>query len=528
MTILYVKCGRPLMLGVYLTILGSIANVSAESQKSSASASITNIPQVEPPKENLTPTQRLTWLRSSIDTVLTAEVLLPGATIGVDITNPRTGKSLYQRQAATQFNIASATKIITLAAALKYLTPGHRFRTAMYAKDISNQGKVEGPLYVKSNADPTLFSTSLEKMVIQLKQRGIRSVSQGICIDDTYFDTDGLPPHFDEQPWEQAGFRAPVSAVSVNLNQYTIVVAPSLEKGKPATVTIDPPNNYIKIRSAKVTTVTRGRTRLRVKSTPSRRNVLVEIQGKIRHGQTPRRIRKRVESPSRYLGSVLQTMLRKHKIRLSSNAIRRCQVPSRMKRIAEHSDTPLHNALLAMGKYSVNYTAEMLLKTLGAEAAKPPGTWKKALEIVNNFLVLDVGLAIDSFRFENGSGLFSSSAFTPKQLTSVLSYAYRDFSIGPELLSSLAIAGIDGTMRSRGRRSPTAGVIRAKTGTLASVSTLAGFAGTNTAEPLAFAVFVNDLAKTRKTRATARKLQDQITLVLAYYVGATPTPPNSP
>jgi D-alanyl-D-alanine carboxypeptidase/D-alanyl-D-alanine-endopeptidase (penicillin-binding protein 4) len=127
---------------------------------------------------------------------------------------------------------------------------------------------------------------------------------------------------------------------------------------------------------------------------------------------------------------------------------------------------------------------------------------------VRSFLTTNVGLAKGSFRYENGSGLFDSNGFTPEQMVRVLSTAYRDFRIGPDFVSSLSIAAADGTLRRRMVAGPAARHVRAKTGTLAHVSALAGYVAVDSRAPLCFAVFVNDVPKWRVN--DARSLADSI------------------
>jgi len=46
----------------------------------------------------------------------------------------------------------------------------------------------------------------------------------------------------------------------------------------------------------------------------------------------------------------------------------------------------------------------------------------------------------------NGSGLYDSNRFTAEQITAVMRASLRDFRVASEYLSSLAVAGTDGTL----------------------------------------------------------------------------------
>jgi D-alanyl-D-alanine carboxypeptidase/D-alanyl-D-alanine-endopeptidase (penicillin-binding protein 4) len=147
-----------------------------------------------------------------------------------------------------------------------------------------------------------------------------------------------------------------------------------------------------------------------------------------------------------------------------------------------------------LGKHSNNYVAEMLLKTIGAEKRSDktrPASWDDALNAVRRWLVDKIGWEADGFYYGNGSGLYASNRFSPRQIVRLLSVGYRDFRWGPDLVASLSIGGVDGTISRRLSNGPAAGLVRAKTGTLEGVSTLSGYVAIDGRAPLAFSIFVN-------------------------------------
>jgi D-alanyl-D-alanine carboxypeptidase/D-alanyl-D-alanine-endopeptidase (penicillin-binding protein 4) len=212
-------------------------------------------------------------------------------------------------------------------------------------------------------------------------------------------------------------------------------------------------------------------------------------------------------------------------------------VPPAARLVAAHDSRPLGDVVREMNKFSNNFYAESLLKTLGAEARQPPppatvppipklpvagpsgphATWDDGLAVVRDFLVKDVGLAAGSFKVENGSGLYGASGVSPLALAQVVAHAERDFRYGPDLIASLAVAGVDGTLRRRFANSPGAGRVRAKTGTLANVSTLAGLVAVDGLHPIAFAILINDIPDGGRTKA--RALEDELLGVALAYLG---------
>ena len=195
-------------------------------------------------------------------------------------------------------------------------------------------------------------------------------------------------------------------------------------------------------------------------------------------------------------------------------------VPTTAKIVAHHDSPPLLDVVRAMNKHSDNYVAESILKTLGAELKGTPGpaTWADGIAAARAQLE-KLGLATGSYTQGNGSGLYASSSVTPKQLVTMLAKAHADYRVGPDLLASLPVGGYDGTLARRFAGKPAMGRVRAKTGTLDKVSTLAGYVAVEPGHVVAFAIFTNDIPL--RDRKTARAAIDEMIDVIAAYLGAT-------
>ncbi|MFZ0410718.1 MAG: D-alanyl-D-alanine carboxypeptidase/D-alanyl-D-alanine-endopeptidase, partial [Candidatus Acidiferrales bacterium] len=91
----------------------------------------------------------------------------------------------------------------------------------------------------------------------------------------------------------------------------------------------------------------------------------------------------------------------------------------------------------------------------------------------------------------DGSGLSHDDLITPRGMVALLRYAAQQ-PWGPDFVGTLPIAGVDGTLESRMKGTPAAGLIQAKTGTLEEVHALSGYATTLGGERLVFAIFGNN------------------------------------
>lgn len=271
-------------------------------------------------------------------------------------------------------------------------------------------------------------------------------------------------------------------------------------------------------------TVERGRSRIRVDSEVADGRLTLRVSGQMLAGDGVYFVRRRVDEPDRLLAAGVRAALADAGIRVRGTRFATGAPPPTASLVAEHASATLGEVVRDMAKTSDNFLAETVLKTLGAERlaettaaagarrrAAPgprPATWADGQQAVAAYLTDVVGLAPGSFRVENGSGLYDATSSSATAVAQVLAAAHHDLRIGPEMMAALSIGGGDGTLRKRLRAPGVRGRVRGKTGTLAAVSSLAGYAGIDTGRPLAFAVIVNRMPSGQ--RAAARAIQDAV------------------
>jgi D-alanyl-D-alanine carboxypeptidase/D-alanyl-D-alanine-endopeptidase (penicillin-binding protein 4) len=217
---------------------------------------------------------------------------------------------------------------------------------------------------------------------------------------------------------------------------------------------------------------------------------VVTVGGRLPIGTGRHDVYRSVTDPTAYAGEVFRMQLESVGIPVAGT-VRRAQEPAPARLILSHEGEPLQDVLVLFLKRSNNFIGENLVKSLGRRASggSQPGSWGNggtALASALRASGVDLGSAV----VEDGSGLSRGNRVTARLLVDVLRTADRDFGVGPELLAGLPVAGRDGTLRNRARR--VAGRVRAKTGTLNGVSSLAGFARTEAGRDLVFAILVND------------------------------------
>lgn len=461
------------------------------------------------------PKARSQWLKDKLDAALAGHPQVGKAKITAYIVDVDSGTALYQHDPDVAMNLASNAKLLTTVAALGTLGGGFRWRTAVYADDLDEAtGEVKGDLYVRGRGDPTLSEADLRQLAADVAARGVRDIKGDLVIDATYFDSDVEPPHFNDQPKERAGYRAPVASFGVDKSAITVNVI--AEPGGSAKMWLSPDaGDYARLMKAEATSDPIKPTRLKVDVKPKKDHLEVDIAGTIRPADGSFDKRYRVDDPEKFAAKVFQRALEDagvHTKKLTTGT-----VPMTAKLLAAHDSAPLALVIREMNKQSDNYVAETLLKTLGAETRTTPGpaTWADGLAARDRYLS---GIGITGYRAENGSGLYAATDVSAKQLVNLLRAAHRDYRIGPDLVASLPTGGVDGTLAKRWHGHAAAGRVRAKTGTLDKVVTLAGFIAVDGGHQLAFAILANDIPAGQ--RNAARAVSDEMVDALVAYLEA--------
>jgi D-alanyl-D-alanine carboxypeptidase/D-alanyl-D-alanine-endopeptidase (penicillin-binding protein 4) len=161
-------------------------------------------------------------------------------------------------------------------------------------------------------------------------------------------------------------------------------------------------------------------------------------------------------------------------------------VPADARRLAMHESRPLAEVIRDINKFSNNVMARQLFLTIGAAATGQPANTERARRALGDWLV-SRGLDRREFVLENGAGLSRTERLTAAGLSRLLVAAYNS-PLMPELMSSLPLVGVDGTMR---KRSGAAGSAHIKTGLLADTRAIAGYVLAASGRRYAIVAFVN-------------------------------------
>lgn len=192
----------------------------------------------------------------------------------------------------------------------------------------------------------------------------------------------------------------------------------------------------------------------------------------------------------------------------STQTIPHRHVPDSATLLHQHL-TPMHEVLQRMLKKSDNLYAEAMFYQLAAMDGRPFASRRDANYRIER-LISRLGYDPGHYLIADGSGVSLYNYLTPELEIAFLRYAYHHDNIYPALYEALPIAGTDGTLKNRMRTGPAMGNVRAKTGTLEGVSSLAGYATAPNGHKLAFCIIIQGSEHGRD----ARDFQDKVCQLL--------------
>ena len=177
-------------------------------------------------------------------------------------------------------------------------------------------------------------------------------------------------------------------------------------------------------------------------------------------------------NPALAAARLLSQALRTSGVRVAG-APRTGVAPTAALPLASVASPPLARIVTLMDRESDNFTAELLLKELGALYANRGSTAAGAGAVRE--LLANVGVPLAGVRVVDGSGLSLLDRFTAQALVAILEASWLDPDIRPTLVAALPVAGVSGTLENRMRTAPARGNVIAKTGTTDEASALAGY-----------------------------------------------------
>ncbi|AFY02842.1 D-alanyl-D-alanine carboxypeptidase/D-alanyl-D-alanine endopeptidase [Bdellovibrio bacteriovorus] len=393
---------------------------------------------------------------------------------------------------------ASISKIATASAVLASFPPGTKFKTQLLTSGDLKNGTLKGTLYLKGGGDPSFVSENMWYLVNAFTRTKIKKIEGDIVVDDSLFDSVRYDMSRQKERVDRA-YDAPVGAMSFNWNSVNIFVRAN-GAGNGADVTIDPENDYIRLIN-KAKTVGGSANNLLADRDEDKKfpGDVIHVGGSIGQGLKEVVVFKNITQPDLWAGYNLKAFLAQRGIQLTGT-IRNGVTPEKAELVAESESKPIEQMVADMNKFSNNYVAEMLTKNLGAVKKTKGATLADGVLVINEHMQ-SLGVPAEQYNLESPSGLSRQNKLSSFAMWKVLQHLRNDFRVQPEFLTSLPIAGVDGTLKKRMKNSPAERWVRAKTGFLTGVVSLAGYAGLEDGRVVTFSFVYNGSTDETKIRA---------------------------
>jgi len=396
------------------------------------------------------------------------------ALLVLDAQNPATAPRLSHR-AGVPMQSASVIKLVTTFAALELLGPAYTWSTPVYVDGKVRAGVLHGNVYVQGQGDPKLVLERLWLLLHRLQGLGIKSIQGDIVLDRSAFAPDESDPGaFDGEPLRP--YNASPDALLINYKSVLMTFTPDAQR-RVAHVQLDPPLWGVH---------TQDTVPLLVGACGDYRGALKAVlnePARIRFtGGYPADCGEKVwpvayADPASYAPRAVQGLWHSMGGQLSG-AARYGPVPAALLAgtpTLELRSPPLAEIVRDINKYSNNVMAQQLFLTLGREdkgvGTGAVATLESARAVVERWWQTRMG-ASEPLELDKGSGLSRQERISARALGQLLQTAYRS-PLMPELMASLPISGVDGTLKRAKVASP--GSAHLKTGSLNGVSAIAGY-----------------------------------------------------
>jgi D-alanyl-D-alanine carboxypeptidase/D-alanyl-D-alanine-endopeptidase (penicillin-binding protein 4) len=385
------------------------------------------------------------------------------------------------------FNPASTMKLVTTFAAMELLGPTYTWKTEVWADGPLNNGVLDGNLVIRGRGDPKLNLENLWLLAKHVRERGVREIHGDLVLDRSAFESAAFDPGaFDNDPTRP--YNVGPDALLANLKVVRFTFVPDAASGRAAVIAeprLAQMDVAANVRLSGEACSADWDDRIKPEfQTAAAGGVRVVFGGSYAAACGEKTWNASVLSPNAYFEGLFRALWGEVGGTLQGR-VRDGMVPAGARLVYTHESPPLAEVVRDINKFSNNVMARQVFLGIGLEKAGlektatgpdkpgPAASTRLSTDAVNAWLAerhLDLpGLVLD-----NGSGLSRSERITAAGMGRLLQAIYAS-SVMPEMLASLPIVALDGTMRRRFRDEQLAGQAHIKTGTLSDARAIAGY-----------------------------------------------------
>lgn len=426
--------------------------------------------------------------------------------MGVYAIDLSSGRTLFSHNAHRKFIPASNQKILVTATAMSLLGPDHRFRTEIWATGETVGSFVDGDVVVVGSGDPTFSdrywasgSDALGAIADSLYSRGIRHVAGSLVVDVAAWDSATVGPTWEVEDLRY-GYGSTGGAFAIDEGEIELVVTGGLSVGGPADVTWSPFGTRDFVRSKLTTAPVDSSTRVRPDYLPESRVLVLEGRAELGTVDT---ISVAMRDPVRQSAATLARAIHHAGIEIeggwrvhwtnNDEPGAACLSDSGLERTASEllftMESPRVSEIAAgILEPSQNWMTEQTVRALGARFGEE-GSWNEGIDVVEAYLVNEVGVRPSDISARDGSGLSFYNLITPRAIVRILTDMHQ-MPWAAEYRDAMAEPGEDGSTLAN-RLEGLEGRIFAKTGTISNVNSLSGYLLGENGQEIAFSILSN-------------------------------------
>jgi D-alanyl-D-alanine carboxypeptidase/D-alanyl-D-alanine-endopeptidase (penicillin-binding protein 4) len=394
---------------------------------------------------------------------------VPESAIGVVVMEPG-GRTLLAHNADGAMNPASVMKLVTTTAALDLLGPAYTWRTEMHVQGrLESSGQLEGDLVLKGGGDPRFTLENFWMLLRDVRARGVRDVTGDLVVDRTLFAAPEIDPaSFDGEPTRP--YNVGPDAALVNFKATRLTFVPDAQ-ARAVRIYAEPPLPDLNIVN------NLGVTDGPCDAWPERPEADFATSTLVFNGAYPLACGEKSKHfsllpPLEYTRALFDHLWRGLGGSFSGR-VREGTVPAGSQPLASIESATLLELVRDINKNSNNVMARQLYLGLSTGSGTP-ATPEQSRAVIDQWL-RSRSLSMPELVIENGAGLSRAERIAPRNLARLLATTWQS-PYGPELASSLPIAGVDGTLKRRfNNGSPVVGRAHLKTGYLENVRAIAGY-----------------------------------------------------
>jgi D-alanyl-D-alanine carboxypeptidase/D-alanyl-D-alanine-endopeptidase (penicillin-binding protein 4) len=406
---------------------------------------------------------------------------VPAEAFHVMVIDPHTSSTpRLSHQAQARINPASLMKLATTTAALDTLGPAFAWRTPVYIDGNVRDGVLQGNVYVRGSGDPRLVVERVWLLMRRIQGLGIHKIQGDIVLDRSALEVPTRDAaSFDGEPLRP--YNAAPDALLLNFKSLVIQFVPD-RAANVARVQIEPPLAGVQFPA----------------TVPLSTNECGDYRGGLRAdwsdpmrikfaGTYPASCGEKVwpvayAAPQQFAQRAIGGMWQQVGGQLSGQ-VREGNVPANLQPVFSLESPALSEVIRDINKFSNNVMAQQLFLTL-SQQQRGVGSFEASRDVMQRWWRERVGGDVPTF--DNGSGLSREERISAQGLARLLQMAWASPTMS-ELMSSLPITGLDGTLR----RSKAQATAHLKTGSLRDVAGIAGFVDTLSGKRLIVVAVLN-------------------------------------